>query len=70
VGVRARVDLRGRSLGPRGDQRSRGRLAIRWYPLRGVALLISYGHQMFDAAAGATPRPDEETMIVRFQLIL
>jgi len=25
---------------------------------------------MFDAAAGATPRPDEETMIVRFQLIL
>src|SRR5262249_10483217 len=43
---------------------------ISWYPLRGVALLLSYGHQMFDAAAGATKRPDEDTMIARFQVNL
>ena len=45
-------------------------MGLNWYPSRGVALLISYGHQVFSAAAGAPARPDEDTLIARFQLIL
>jgi hypothetical protein len=43
---------------------------INWYPSRGVALLVSYGHQIFRAAAGSQPRPNEDTLIARFQLVL
>jgi hypothetical protein len=45
-------------------------LGLNWYPSRGVALLISYGHQVFSATDGAPARPDEDTLTARFQLIL
>jgi len=43
---------------------------INWYPSRGVALLISYGHQVFGAASGGLTRPNEETLVTRLQLVL
>jgi len=43
---------------------------LNWYPSRGVALLFSYGHQVFSAAANATARADENTLITRLQLVL
>lgn len=45
-------------------------LGLNWYPSRGAALIVSYGHQVFSAADGAAARPDEDTMVARFQLIL
>ncbi len=35
-----------------------------------MAVLVSYGHQIFTAAAGASARPNEDTVIARFQVIL
>jgi len=43
---------------------------MNWYPSRGVALLISYGHQIFSAAGTVPARPDENTVITRLQLVL
>jgi hypothetical protein len=43
---------------------------INWYLAHGFAVLTSYGHQRFDAAAGGTPRRDEDTVIARLQLAL
>jgi hypothetical protein len=43
---------------------------INWYLSRGVAVLASYGHQTFRAAAGGTARRDEDTLIARLQLVL
>lgn len=43
---------------------------LNWYPSRGVALLISYGHQVFSAAGMAPARADENTLITRLQLVL
>src|SRR5262249_6832561 len=40
---------------------------LNWYPSRGVALLISYGHQFFSAAGTAPARADENTLITRLQ---
>jgi hypothetical protein len=45
-------------------------LGLNWFPVRGMAVLISYGHQIFAAAAGAAPRPNEDTLIARFQVVL
>ena len=43
---------------------------LNWFPLSGVAILISYGHQVFTAANGAADRPNEDTLIVRAQVVL
>jgi phosphate-selective porin OprO/OprP len=43
---------------------------INWFLSRGVAVLASYGHQVFRTAPGGTPRADEDTMVVRWQLVL
>jgi hypothetical protein len=43
---------------------------VNWYLSRGVAVLTSYGHQSFRAAPGGMPRPDEDTLIARLQLVL
>ena len=43
---------------------------LNWYPSREVALLVTYGHQVFAAADSAPARPDEDTSTARFQLIL
>jgi len=43
---------------------------VNWYLSRGVALLTSYGHQAFRAAPGGSRRGDEDTLIVRFELVL
>jgi len=40
-----------------------------WYPHRGIALLSSFGHMVFDAH-GANARPTENTLIVRFHMVL
>jgi hypothetical protein len=45
-------------------------LGLNWYPSRGVALLVAYGHQVFTAADSAPARPNEDTLTARFQLIL
>jgi len=45
-------------------------LGLNWYPSRGVALLVTYGHQVFTAADSAPARPNEDTLTARFQLIL
>jgi hypothetical protein len=41
-----------------------------WYLSRGVAVLASYGHQVFRAMPGSVARADEDTLIVRFELVL
>jgi len=41
-----------------------------WYPLSGLAVLVSYGHQVFTAAAPAANRPNEDTLVVRVQAVL
>lgn len=43
---------------------------LNWYPARGVAILTSYGHQRFRAAAGGAARASEDTVIARLQLVL
>jgi hypothetical protein len=43
---------------------------VNWFLSRGVALLVSYGHQVFRAAAGGRDRRDEDTLVARFQLVL
>jgi hypothetical protein len=43
---------------------------VNWYLSRGIAVLTSYGHQRFRAAPGGMPRPDEDTLIARLQLVL
>jgi hypothetical protein len=43
---------------------------LNWFPLSGVAVLISYGHQIFTAFGGAPNRPNEDTLIVRAQIVL
>ena len=35
-----------------------------------MALLVTYGHQVFTAADSAPARPNEDTLTARFQLIL
>lgn len=45
-------------------------LGVNWFPLSGVAFLISYGHQVFTAAEGALNRPNEDTLVVRAQVVL
>ena len=45
-------------------------LGANWFLSRGVAVLVSYGHQRFRAAADAPDRPDENTVVARFQLVL
>jgi len=45
-------------------------LGANWFLSRGVAVLVSYGHQRFRAAADAPHRVDENTAIARFQLVL
>ena len=45
-------------------------LGLNWYPSRGVALLVTYGNQVFTAADSAPARPNEDTLTARFQLIL
>ena len=43
---------------------------LNWFPVSGMAVLVSYGHQIFTAAAGASARPNEDTVIARFQVLL
>lgn len=43
---------------------------VNWFLSRGVAVLTSYGHQVFRAAPGGTARRDEDTVIARLQLVL
>ncbi len=43
---------------------------LNWFLSRGVAVLTSYGHQQFRAADGDHRRADEDTLVVRFQLVL
>ena len=43
---------------------------LNWFLSRGVAVLTSYGHQIFRAADGGVARPDEDTFVARFQLVL
>lgn len=43
---------------------------LNWYPVSGLALLASYGHMVFTAYGGAPPRANEDTLIVRFQMVL
>lgn len=43
---------------------------LNWYPVSGLALLASYGHMVFTAYGDAPPRPNEDTLIVRFQMVL
>jgi hypothetical protein len=45
-------------------------LGANWFLSRGVAVLVSYGHQTFRAAAGASNRPAEDIVVARFQLVL
>jgi phosphate-selective porin OprO/OprP len=45
-------------------------LGANWFLSRGVAVLVSYGHQRFRAAGDAPARPDEDTLVARFQLVL
>jgi phosphate-selective porin OprO and OprP len=45
-------------------------LGLNWFPVSGMAVLVSYGHQIFTAAAGASARPNEDTVIARFQVVL
>lgn len=45
-------------------------LGLNWLPLSGMALLISYGHQVFTAASGAPDRPNEDTLVARLQVVL
>src|SRR5205823_5420312 len=43
---------------------------LNWYPYRGLALLIDYGHLVFDAFGAAPRRPDEDVLVARFQMAL
>ena len=43
---------------------------VNWYAARGVAVLTSYGHQVFTAAPGGTDRATEDTFIARLELLL
>jgi hypothetical protein len=43
---------------------------LNWYAARGVAVLTSYGHQVFTAAPGGTDRATEDTFIARLELLL
>ncbi len=45
-------------------------LGLNWFPLSGLALLISYGHQVFTAAPGAANRATEDTVVARVQAVL
>jgi hypothetical protein len=40
------------------------------YLTRGVAVLVSFGHQIFHAATGATDRATEDTVVARCQLLI
>jgi len=41
-----------------------------WYPVRGIAVLSSFGHMVFESFAEAPARPNEDTLIVRVQMVL
>ena len=43
---------------------------VNWFLSRGVAVLVSYGHQWFRAAPGGAARTEEDTLIARFQLVI
>lgn len=43
---------------------------VNWYPTSGVAVLLSYGHHTFASARGVPARADENTVVVRLQLVL
>jgi Phosphate-selective porin O and P len=43
---------------------------LNWYASRGVAVLTSYGHQVFTAAGGGNDRANEDTLIARLELVL
>jgi len=45
-------------------------LGLNWFPVSGMAILVSYGHQIFTAADEASARPNEDTVIARFQVLL
>jgi hypothetical protein len=45
-------------------------LGLNWFPLSGLAVLVSYGHQVFTAAGGASDRPNEDTLVTRVQVVL
>jgi len=45
-------------------------LGANWFLSRGVAVLVSYGHQTFRAATGGGHRPTEDIVVARFQLVL
>ncbi len=45
-------------------------LGLNWFPFSGMAVLISYGHQIFSAAGGAPARPNEDTLVSRIQVVL
>jgi phosphate-selective porin OprO/OprP len=45
-------------------------LGLNWFPLSGLAIIVSYGHQTFTAAGAAPNRPNEDTLIVRAQAVL
>jgi len=38
--------------------------------LSGMAVLISYGHQIFTAVGGAPAGPNEDTLVARLQVVL
>ena len=43
---------------------------LNWYPTRGVGLLVDYSHVLFDPAAGAAPRGDENAINARLEMVL
>jgi phosphate-selective porin OprO and OprP len=43
---------------------------LNWYPVSGFSVLASYGHMWFDAFGGAPPRPPENALTVRLQMVL
>ncbi|WP_394823895.1 hypothetical protein [Pendulispora albinea] len=43
---------------------------LNWYPVRGIAMLGSFGHMFFESFAGAPIRPDENVLIVRMQMAI
>jgi|GEM_PF-2493998 len=45
-------------------------LGLNWFPVSGLALLISYGHQIFTAAPGVATRATEDTLVARVQAVL
>jgi len=43
---------------------------INWYPVSGFAVLTSFGHMWFDGYGGGPSRTPENTLVVRFQMVL